>query len=109
MSSRSRLPLYLGLTVAGAGGYYLYKSGGDVDAAKARAKGTYLHLCNCCWNLLTPIPSCLADAEKARAKLPHTSEAEHKGKEIGNKATAYIDEIVSHQYARLLKKLDRQS
>lgn len=41
--SKSRLPLYLGLTAAGAGGYYLYKSGGDVDAAKARAKGTYLH------------------------------------------------------------------
>ena len=37
--SRSRLPLYLGLTAAGAGGYYLYKSGGDVDAAAARAKG----------------------------------------------------------------------
>lgn len=40
--SRSRLPLYLGLTAAGAGGYYLYKSGGDVDAATARAKGTFL-------------------------------------------------------------------
>ncbi|GAM39061.1 hypothetical protein TCE0_034r10292 [Talaromyces pinophilus] len=77
--SRSRLPLYLGLTAAGAGGYYLYKSGGDVDAAKARAK---------------------ADAEKARAKLPHTSEAEHKGKEIGNKATAYIDEIVDSAHAK---------
>jgi hypothetical protein len=37
--SKSRVPLYLGLTVAGAGGYYLYKSGGDVDAATARAKG----------------------------------------------------------------------
>lgn len=37
--SKSRIPLYLGLTVAGAGGYYLYKSGGDVKAATARAKG----------------------------------------------------------------------
>lgn len=43
---------------------------------------------------------CLADAEKARARLPHASETEHKGKEIGNKATAYIDEIVlTHQYS----------
>lgn len=41
--SKSRLPLYLGLTAAGAGGYYLYKSGGDVDAATARAKGTFLY------------------------------------------------------------------
>lgn len=40
--SKSRLPLYLGLTAAGAGGYYLYKSGGDIDAAKARAKGTFI-------------------------------------------------------------------
>ena len=41
---------------------------------------------------------CLADAEKARAKLPHSSEAEHKGKELGHKATAYIDETVrAHQ------------
>lgn len=77
--SRSRLPLYLGLTAAGAGGYYLYKSGGDVDAAAARAK---------------------ADAEKARAKLPHSSEAEHKGKELGHKATAYIDETVDSAQAK---------
>ncbi|RAO64235.1 uncharacterized protein BHQ10_000247 [Talaromyces amestolkiae] len=77
--SKSRLPLYLGLTAAGAGGYYLYKSGGDVDAATARAK---------------------ADAEKARAKLPGTSEAEHKGKEIGHKTTAYVDEIVDSAHAK---------
>lgn len=48
------------------------------------------------------MPFCydLADAEKARAKLPGASEAEHKGKEVGHKATAYIDEIVSHRYSR---------
>jgi hypothetical protein len=37
--SKSRVPLYLGLTAAGAGGYYLYKSGGDPKKAKDRAKG----------------------------------------------------------------------
>jgi hypothetical protein len=37
--SKSRLPLYLGLGVAGAGGYYLYNSGGDANAAAKRAKG----------------------------------------------------------------------
>lgn len=39
--SKSRLPLYLGLGVAGVGGYYLYQSGGDVDRAKLNAKGTF--------------------------------------------------------------------
>jgi hypothetical protein len=40
--SKSRLPLYLGLGAAGVGGYYLYKSGGDVNSATRRAKGTPL-------------------------------------------------------------------
>lgn len=39
--SKSRMPLYLGLGVAGAGGYYLYRSGGDASKAKAIAQGKY--------------------------------------------------------------------
>ncbi|EED23926.1 conserved hypothetical protein [Talaromyces stipitatus ATCC 10500] len=77
--SKSRLPLYLGLTAAGAGGYYLYKSGGDVDGAAQRAK---------------------ADAEKARAKLPGTNEPAAKGEEIGARATAKLDEIVDSAHAK---------
>ena len=33
---RSRLPLVLGLTVAGAGGYYLYAAGGDPKVAEKK-------------------------------------------------------------------------
>ena len=33
MAARSRLPLYLGLGVAGAGGYYLYSAGGSPRVA----------------------------------------------------------------------------
>lgn len=36
--SKSRMPLFLGLTAAGAGGYYLYRSGGDVKGAKQEMK-----------------------------------------------------------------------
>lgn len=37
--SKSRMPLYLGLTAAGAGGYYLYRAGGDVKGAQKEMKG----------------------------------------------------------------------
>lgn len=39
--SKSRMPLYLGLTAAGAGGYYLYRAGGDVQGAKKEMKGVF--------------------------------------------------------------------
>ena len=41
---KSRLPLMLGLTVAGAGGYYLYSAGGDPKVAekKIERKSTML-------------------------------------------------------------------
>ena len=34
--SRSRIPLIIGLTVAGAGGYYLYAAGGDPKVAQKK-------------------------------------------------------------------------
>ena len=34
--------LYLGLAAAGAGGYYLYRAGGDVKGAKHEMKGAFL-------------------------------------------------------------------
>lgn len=40
--SKSRTPLYLGLAVAGAGGYYLYRAGGDVKGAKQEMKSMSL-------------------------------------------------------------------
>lgn len=40
--SKSRMPLYLALAGAGAGGYYLYRAGGDVDTAKKAMKSACL-------------------------------------------------------------------
>ena len=37
--SKSRLPLYLGLGVAAAGGYYLYAAGGDPKKATKKLEG----------------------------------------------------------------------
>lgn len=37
--SKSRLPLWLGLGVAGAGGYYLYSAGGDPKSATKHFEG----------------------------------------------------------------------
>lgn len=39
--SKSRMPLYLALAGAGAGGYYLYRAGGDVDGAKKAMKSAF--------------------------------------------------------------------
>lgn len=38
--SKSNAPMYLGLAAAGAGGYYLYKAGGDPKAAGQDMKCT---------------------------------------------------------------------
>lgn len=40
--SKNRTGLYLGLAAAGAGGYYLYRAGGDVKGAKHEMKGVFL-------------------------------------------------------------------
>lgn len=39
--SKNRTGLYLGLAAAGAGGYYLYRAGGDVQGAKKEMKCAY--------------------------------------------------------------------
>lgn len=39
--SKNRMPLYLVLAGAGAGGYYLYRSGGNVDRAKKEMKSAF--------------------------------------------------------------------
>lgn len=48
MSAKPRTGLYLGLAAAGAGGYYLYRAGGDVQGAKKEIKGMpFRHLEMC--------------------------------------------------------------
>lgn len=37
--SKSRLPMYLGLGAAGAGGWYLYRAGGDPKKATQKFEG----------------------------------------------------------------------
>ncbi|CDM34087.1 hypothetical protein DTO013E5_9970 [Penicillium roqueforti] len=72
--SKNRVPMYLGLAAAGAGGYYLYSAGGDPSAAKHQMK---------------------IDAEKAREKLPSTNNAEKTGKDFGKEAGANIDDAIA--------------
>ncbi|CAI7579267.1 unnamed protein product [Penicillium glandicola] len=76
--SKSRVPLYLGLAAAGAGGYYLYSAGGSPSAAKHQIK---------------------IDAEKAREKLPGTKNAEKFGTNIGKEAGANIDDAIARARA----------
>ncbi|KAJ6115671.1 hypothetical protein N7523_006088 [Penicillium sp. IBT 18751x] len=73
--SKSRMPLYLALAGAGAGGYYLYRAGGDVDGAKKAMK---------------------IDAEKAREKLPTSGDAEKAGANYGKEAGAAVDEAINN-------------
>ncbi|KAE8388567.1 hypothetical protein ETB97_012346 [Aspergillus alliaceus] len=72
--SKNRTGLYAALAAAGAGGYYLYRAGGDPKAAKQEIKH---------------------DAELARNKIP-TDKAERAGEKVGSEAGAHIDEAVSN-------------
>ncbi|KAJ9482948.1 hypothetical protein VN97_g10477 [Penicillium thymicola] len=76
--SKSRVPLFLGLAAAGAGGYYLYSAGGDPSAAKHQMR---------------------IDAEKAREKLPGTQNAEKFGTDVGKEAGANVDDAIARARA----------
>ncbi|KAJ5574039.1 uncharacterized protein N7459_008466 [Penicillium hispanicum] len=83
--SKNRTGLYLGLAAAGAGGYYLYRAGGDVQGAKNEIK---------------------VDADKARERLPHGESAEKAGQNAGKEAGAAVDEAIDN--ARSKFKLDER-
>ncbi|KAL2014060.1 hypothetical protein VTN00DRAFT_1585 [Thermoascus crustaceus] len=72
---KARTPLYVGLGLAGMGGYYLYQAGGDPNTAKNKLKD---------------------DANKARANIPRGGQAEKIGEKIGAEANANIDETVEN-------------
>ncbi|KAJ6138602.1 hypothetical protein N7471_005088 [Penicillium samsonianum] len=76
--SKSRVPLYLGLAAAGAGGYYLYSAGGNPSAAKHQMR---------------------IDAEKAREKIPGTNNAEKYGTDVGKEAGANVDDAIARARA----------
>ncbi|KAJ5235257.1 uncharacterized protein N7469_004425 [Penicillium citrinum] len=83
--SKNRTGVYLGLAAFGAGGYYLYRAGGDVKGAKQEMK---------------------IDADKAREKLPHGDDAQQKGAELGKEAGYQVDEAINN--ARSKFKLDER-
>ncbi|KAJ5130637.1 uncharacterized protein N7515_006676 [Penicillium bovifimosum] len=72
--SKSRMPMYLGLAAAGAGGYYLYNAGGDPSTAKHQMR---------------------IDAEKARQKMPGSDNAESTGTQAG----ANVDDAIARARA----------
>ncbi|KAJ5094402.1 hypothetical protein N7456_010263 [Penicillium angulare] len=83
--SQSRVGVYLGLAAAGAGGYYLYRAGGDVKGAKQAMQ---------------------IDADKAREKLPRGESAQKAGQSAGKEAGAVVDEAIDN--ARSTFKLDER-
>ncbi|KAI9671897.1 MAG: hypothetical protein M1817_003442 [Caeruleum heppii] len=83
--SKSRLPLILGLTVAGAGGYYLYSAGGNPKVAEKK----FEH-----------------DAARAssavRSGLPgKEKEMKTKGEEYAHRAGANLDHTVDEARSKL--------
>ncbi|KAJ5835164.1 hypothetical protein N7447_001190 [Penicillium robsamsonii] len=84
--SKSRVPMFLGLAAAGAGGYYLYSAGGSPSAAKHQMK---------------------IDAEKAREKLPGKDNAEKYGKDFGKEAGANVDDAIAKARAEVQEGKDK--
>jgi len=87
-AAKSRVPLYLGLAAAGAGGYYLYMAGGDPKQAKDQAK---------------------VDAEKAKSRLPSGEQAEQAGEKVQvAREKTKIDDDNIKQYAKEgIEKIDQ--
>jgi len=86
--TKSRVPLYLGLAAAGAGGYYLYMAGGDPKQAKDQAK---------------------VDVEKAKGRLPSGEQAEQAGEKVQvAREKTKIDDDNIKQYAKEgIEKIDQ--
>ncbi|WEW60471.1 hypothetical protein PRK78_005957 [Emydomyces testavorans] len=71
MASKSRLPLWIGLGIAGAGGYYLYSAGGDPKKATRKFED---------------------DASRAKHKI--RGDVGRDAEEAGARAGARVDEGV---------------
>ncbi|KAB8228320.1 uncharacterized protein BDW43DRAFT_217863 [Aspergillus alliaceus] len=96
--SKNRTGLYAALAAAGAGGYYLYRAGGDPKAAKQEIKRMPAPRSSLSPSLsMRFVDSSLIvdDAELARNKIP-TDKAERAGEKVGSEAGAHIDEAVSN-------------
>ncbi|KAK6076126.1 hypothetical protein SCUP234_00264 [Seiridium cupressi] len=114
--SRSRAPLFLGLTAAGGVGYYLYSAGGSPKVAQKQAEGVsrvptppsnQSIMASPAAHVLTCDPL-LADAHKLSAKvkgeLPgRGKEAEKRTEQYGAEAGAKFDSAVSKSQAEIAK------
>lgn len=91
--SKSRLPMYLGLAAAGAGGFYLYRAGGDPQKAKDKMQSEFSP--NVSSSRRSELMLMMSeDVEEARRKLPKGDEARAAGEKVGEEASDYIDQIV---------------
>ncbi|PWY92570.1 hypothetical protein BO70DRAFT_425249 [Aspergillus heteromorphus CBS 117.55] len=73
--SKNPTTLYLGLAALGAGGYYLYRAGGDPEVAGDKIRH---------------------DAHAARLKIPTGDEAEKAGEKAGYEARLNVDEAINN-------------
>ncbi|KAI9037634.1 uncharacterized protein KD926_000120 [Aspergillus affinis] len=71
--SKNRTGIYAALAVAGAGGYYLYRAGGDPNAAKEAIKH---------------------DADRARNQSPAVNDAQRVGEQASADAQAQLQDAV---------------
>ena len=96
--SKSRLPLYLGLGVAGVGGYYLYSAGGDPKVAQKKAERMRPMLPRkcCCSKANKNLPDDVASASSSlKRDLPGSSkEAKKQGEVWAQSAGATLDKTV---------------
>ncbi|MCJ1227343.1 hypothetical protein MMC12_003998 [Toensbergia leucococca] len=91
MSGKSRIPILLGLSVAGAGGYYLYAAGGDPKVAQKKIEH-----------------DAASASAKLKSELPGSGkEAKTQGEEWAQKAGSKLDNTVDEARAQV-KAADAQ-
>lgn len=103
--SKSKAPVFFGLTAAGGIGYYLYSAGGNPKAAEKKFESMPVTLFLRSRNLMltTAIPGDIHKASaEVKSHLPgRTVDAQNKGAQVGAKldeAGAKLDSAVcSHQ------------
>ncbi|EEP82009.1 predicted protein [Uncinocarpus reesii 1704] len=85
MAAKSRMPMWIGLGIAGAGGYYLYSAGGDPKKATQKFED---------------------DASRAKHKI--RGDYDKDAQQAGAKAGARVDEGID-QARDTAKRLDQRA
>ncbi|PYI07477.1 hypothetical protein BO78DRAFT_396344 [Aspergillus sclerotiicarbonarius CBS 121057] len=84
--SKNPTALYLGIAALGAGGYYMYRAGGDPKVAKEEMK---------------------QDAHIARLKTPTGDQAEKAGEKAAYETRLNVDEAINTTRAEAKDNLNR--